>query len=44
MNNGQVFFSEVRAYFNLRKPKGNKPTNIYLVVRIGNVQKNMQQG
>ena len=44
MNNGQVFFSEVRAYFNLRKPKGNKPTNIYLVVRIGNVQKKYATG
>lgn len=44
MNNGQVFFSEIKAYFNLRKPKGDKPTNIYLVVRIGGVQKKYVTG
>ncbi len=31
---GQNFFNEVRASFNLRKPKSDRPTNIYLVCRI----------
>lgn len=44
MNNGQVFFNEVEAYFNLRQPKINKPTNIYLVVRIDNTQKKYATG
>ena len=30
----QIFFGEVRASFNLRRPKSDKPTNIYLVCRI----------
>ena len=44
MKNGQVFFNEIKAYFNLRRPKINKPTNIYLVVRINNVQRKHATG
>ena len=35
---GQIFFNEVKASFNLREPKANKPTNIYLVCRIDKKQ------
>lgn len=35
---GQIFFGEVRASFNLREPKANKPTNIYLVCRLNGKQ------
>lgn len=44
MNNGQLFFNEVEAYFNLRQPKISKPTNIYLVVRINNIQRKYATG
>lgn len=44
MNNGQIFFSEIKAYFNLRKPKGDKSTNIYLVVRMSDVQEKYVTG
>lgn len=30
----QVFVKEIQATFNLREPKGKKPTNIYFVIRI----------
>ena len=36
----QYFFNEVQARFHLRKPKANKPTNIYLVCRINGKQVN----
>lgn len=32
------FINEMQARFNLRQPKANKPTNIYLVVRINGKQ------
>ena len=44
MKNGQVFFNEIKAYFNLRNPKINKPTNIYFVVRVDNIQKKYATG
>ena len=31
---GQIFINEVRCNFNLREPKADKPTNIYLVASI----------
>lgn len=48
MNNkaqtGQIFFNEVQAKFNLREPKSNKPTNIYLVCRIDRKQIRLSTG
>ena len=48
MNNkaqtGQIFFNEVQAQFNLREPKSNKPTNIYLVCRIDRKQIRLSTG
>ena len=41
---GQIFFNEVRASFNLRKPKSDKPTNIYLVCRIDKKQVKLSTG
>ena len=41
---GQIFFDEVKANFNLRQPKREKPTNIYLVVRINNKQLKLATG
>ena len=35
----QVFINEiVKANFNLRQPKSERPTNIYLIVRINQKQ------
>ena len=35
----QVFINEiVKAHFNLRQPKSERPTNIYLIVRINQKQ------
>ena len=34
----QEFLLERKFHFNLRKPKGNKPTQIYFVVTIGGRQ------
>lgn len=34
----QVFIREMAAHFNLREPKSNKPTPIYMVIRIGKKQ------
>lgn len=34
----QIFIREIVAHFNLRQPKGNKPTPIYMVVRVGKKQ------
>ena len=39
-----MFFNEIKAYFNLRNPKINKPTNIYFVVRVDNIQKKYATG
>lgn len=45
MNNDvQIFFNEVQGYFNLREPKANKPTNIYLVVRVAGRQVKLSTG
>ena len=41
---GQIFFNEVKASFNLRKPKSDKPTNIYLVCRIDKKQVKLSTG
>ena len=41
---GQIFFNEVRASFNLRKPNSDKPTNIYLVCRIDKKQVKLSTG
>ena len=41
---GQIFFNEVKASFNLRKPKSDKPTNIYLVCRINKKQVKLSTG
>ena len=40
----QIFFGEVRASFNLRKPKSDKPTNIYLVCRVNGRQIRLSTG
>lgn len=40
----QIFFGEVRASFNLRKPKSDKPTNIYLVCRVNGRQIRISTG
>lgn len=34
----QVFVKEIQATFNLREPKGKKPTNIYFVIRMDGKQ------
>lgn len=34
----QIFIREMVAHFNLREPKSNKPTPIYMVIRIGKKQ------
>lgn len=41
---GQIFFNEVRASFNLRQPKSDRPTNIYLVCRIDKKQVKLSTG
>lgn len=38
------FINEMQARFNLRQPKANKPTNIYLVVRINGKQLKLATG
>ena len=40
----QVFINEMQARFNLRQPKANKPTNIYLVVSINGTQLKLATG
>lgn len=41
---GQIFINEVRCNFNLREPKVDKPTNIYLVASINNKQVKLATG
>lgn len=41
---GQIFFNEVKASFNLRKPNSDRPTNIYLVCRINKKQVKLSTG
>ena len=40
----QIFINQVRCNFNLRQPKTDKPTNIYLVVRFNNKQVKLSTG
>ena len=41
----QVFINEiVKAHFNLRQPKSERPTNIYLIVRINQKQAKLSTG
>ena len=41
----QVFINEiVKANFNLRQPKSERPTNIYLIVRINQKQAKLSTG
>ncbi|WP_418543547.1 tyrosine-type recombinase/integrase [Parabacteroides goldsteinii] len=40
----QIFINEVKATFNLREPKANKPTNIYLVCRVQGKQVKLSTG
>lgn len=40
----QVFINEVKCNFNLRQPKSEHPTNIYMVVRINNKQVKLATG
>ena len=36
--NAQFFINEIGCKFNLRKPKSEKPTNVYFVARVRNKQ------
>ena len=40
----QIFINEMQARFNLRKPRSEKPTNLYLVFRINNKQVKLSTG
>lgn len=40
----QLFFNEITCSFNLRCPKSNKPTNLYLVTRINGKQLKLSTG
>ena len=40
----QIFINEMQARFNLRKPRSEKPTNLYLVCRINNKQVKLSTG
>lgn len=40
----QIFINEMKARFNLRKPRSEKPTNLYLVCRINNKQVKLSTG
>lgn len=40
----QVFFREIKAHYNLRTPKSNKPTMVYLVVYINKKQTRISTG
>lgn len=40
----QIFINQMQCYFNLRQPKANKPTNIYLVVYLNNKQVKLSTG
>lgn len=39
-----IFINEMQARFNLRKPRSEKPTNLYLVCRINNKQVKLSTG
>ena len=40
----QIFINQMQCNFNLRQPKANKPTNIYLVVYLNNKQVKLSTG
>lgn len=40
----QIFANEIRHHYNLRNPKGGKPTMVFLVVRINNEQVKISTG
>ena len=40
----QIFINQMQCNFNLRQPKANKPTNIYLVVYLNNKQVTLSTG
>ena len=40
----QIFINQIQCNFNLRQPKANKPTNIYLVVYLNNKQVKLSTG
>ena len=40
----QIFINQMKCNFNLRQPKANKPTNIYLVVYLNNKQVKLSTG
>ena len=40
----QIFINQMQCNFNLREPKANKPTNIYLVVYLNNKQVKLSTG
>lgn len=42
--NAQFFINEIGCNFNLRKPKSEKPTNIYFVARVKNKQIKLSTG
>ena len=42
--NAQFFINEIGCNFNLRKPKSEKPTNIYFVTRVRNKQIKLSTG
>lgn len=42
--NAQFFINEIGCNFNLRKPKSEKPTNIYFVARVRNKQIKLSTG
>lgn len=42
--NAQFFINEIGCNFNLRKPKSEKPTNVYFVVRVKNKQIKLSTG
>lgn len=42
--NAQFFINEIRCNFNLRKPKSEKPTNVYFVARVRSKQIKLSTG
>ena len=40
----QIFINQMQCNFNLRQPKANKPTNLYLVVYLNNKQVKLSTG
>jgi len=40
----QVFIKELQPNFSLRKPKGERPTNVYLVCRVNGKQRKLSTG